>query len=488
MKLIATLSLIVITFTILSCSKKQDQDNPVTPVNNAITLTGINNADSLKGTVSAQIAATGNQPQKIEVFANDSLIASATKAPYNLQWNTLGVVNGTYKIKTVATYDGGKQVEVSLNVVVKNILMTLETDPKVNSIYTNVMYIVTDSAGNLLNNIKYNGTDRIIEVAASHPYIKNRFSVFEVKTDINSQTFITGYMSIPRGSTWNLRGISENLNPVLSGANINFTNTPVFNRMTISSDLFGRTYTALPVTISYYGTSPTGKLLVQYVDNSSNGYYGFFNIDTTKSSTTMSLRDSIFKASIKQTASVSGGATDVNFNIYGKSDKNYDSFYVIDNGFYQGGNFTYFYPDGNYLTDFKSQVYYHQNGWTYSYTYKSLIPQAIAPFGTTANISNKTLNGFSFTAQGNLDYYSVNFNNTPAKAYIKIYSTSAYRSFQFPDILKLTNLSAVSLADFKISSFSLFKTTGFDEKKLFYYDNDFPSISVESQTAIQYFQ
>jgi hypothetical protein len=60
--------------------------------NSAISITGIHEADTLKGTISAQIAIAGlTQLSKIEVYANDSLVATSNKAPYSLQWNTLGV-------------------------------------------------------------------------------------------------------------------------------------------------------------------------------------------------------------------------------------------------------------------------------------------------------------------------------------------------------------------------------------------------------------
>jgi hypothetical protein len=486
MKLIATLFLLVTVLTFFSCSKRQDA--MVAPIG-TISITGIHEADSLKGTISAQIAIAGStQANKIEVYLNDSLIATGNKAPYNLQWNTLGVTNGNYKLKAIAYDNTGKQTQIALDVIVKNILITLEIDPKVNGLYSNVMYIVSDSAGNILNSIKYNGTDKYIALAAAHAYLKDKFSIFEVKTDLTSQTFITSYLNIPRRSVWDLRGITINTNPSFAATNLSFTNIPAFSRITISTDEFGLTFTTPSSisTVTNYGLSPTGKQLVQYVDNNNNGHFGFFSIDTTKTSTIMNLADSVFNTSVKKTITISG-ATNVNFSIYGRSDKNYDSYYTLDNAYTQGTNLNYFYPDGNYLTDFKSNIYYNQNGWTYTNVYNSLIPQTITPFGTTASVNNKTLSGFNFTSQGSFDYYSVNFADASARIFIRVFSTSAYHSFQFPDILKLTNFPTVLLTDFKIVSFGMFKTPGFDASRLYYYTNEFPALSIPSQSATQYF-
>ncbi|HTD41481.1 MAG TPA: Ig-like domain-containing protein [Mucilaginibacter sp.] len=488
MKSILTITFIVVATIFFSCSKKQD--NNVPPAIGAISMTGVHEADTLKGTLATQVVVSGStQPTKIEVYANDTLITTVSKAPYNLQWNTLGVNNGNYKLKAIAYDNVGKQTQATLDVVVHNILVTLLVDPKINSLYGNIMYIVTDSAGSVLNSIKYNGTDNYIAVAATHPDIKSRCSVFEVKTDINAQTYVTAYMSIPKGSSWNLRGITPHINPSFAATNLSFTNIPAFTRMTISSDAFGITYTS-PSTIPYitnYGLTPTGKQLVQYVDNNNNGYYAFFNVDTTKQSTSFNLGDSTFHPSIKKTITING-ATSGNSYLYGRSDLNYESYYAIDINSFQGSTFSYFYPDGGYLTDYKSSIYYIQNGWTYINVYAGLLPQNITPFGTTSNITSNSLSSFTFSSQGGLDYYSVNFWDAIDKANITVFNTAAHPAFQFPDILKLTNLSNAPISNFKIHSFTMYKTPGFDETKLFYYSpNDFPSLSLPSQSATQYF-
>ena len=180
MKSILTITIIVVATIFFSCSKKQD--NNVQPALGAISISGTHEADTIKGVLSAQIAVSGSvQPTKIEVYANDSLLTTVTKVPYNVQWNTFGVNNGNYKLKAIAYDNSGKQTQTTLNVVVHNVLVTLLIDPHINSIYSSVMYIVTDSAGTVLNSIKYNGTDKYIYVTTTHPDPKSRCSVFEVK-------------------------------------------------------------------------------------------------------------------------------------------------------------------------------------------------------------------------------------------------------------------------------------------------------------------
>jgi hypothetical protein len=347
------------------------------------------------------------------------------------------------------------------------------------------MYIVTDSAGTVLNSIKYNGTDKYIVVTATHPNLKSRCSAFEVKTNsFGGQTYITAYMNIPKGSVWNLRGITENLDPKISNAKINLTNIPSFSRLTTSSDLYGFTYTnATDIgNVTNFLFSRTGKQYVQYIDNSGNGHYHFFDVDTINKNNIIDLAANNFQPSIKKTITANG-ATSINIYLSGKSDKNYDDYYLLDSYYVNGPGLSYYYPDGTYITNYTSQVDYTQNGWNYSNVYTGLPPETIAPFGTTAAVVSSSLSPFSFSAQGTLDYYSASFYSASNNAYIAIYSPSAYKSVQFPDILKLTNLSGVSINNFKIVSFSMYKTPGFDESKLFYYTNEYPGIVIPSQSA-----
>jgi hypothetical protein len=488
MKLIATLFLLVTVLTFFSCSKKQDA--VVVPIG-TISITGIHEADTLKGTISAQIAIAGStQANKIEVYLNDSLIATGNKAPYNLQWNTLGVTNGNYKLKAIAYDNTGKQTQVALDVIVKNILITLEIDPKINGMYSNVMYIVSDSDGTVLNSIKYNGSDKFIQIGGTHPSLKSRCAVFEVRTDKNLSTYVTGYMSIPKGSIWDLRFPLNNTNPSNVSANLTFSNFPAFKRLTLSSDVYGLTYTS-PQNIypsTGYGFTPTGKLFVQYIDNTDNGYYTLMNIDATKSSSTIDLAANTYKPSLKKAITIAGASL-VYPSIYGKYDANYDSYYLLDNAYFQGSNAEYFYPDGVF-TQYKASIFYNYNNMDCISTYSELPPQNIVPFGASATVTNSALTNFSFTSQGSIDYYCAVFQNASINRYIQIFSPSTFNSFKFPDILKLTNLSNMTAGDFKLSSFIMFKTPGFNESKLLSYYNPstFSQLSLPSQSATQYFQ
>jgi len=357
MKFVLPLFILISVF-IFSC-KKQGSDGPSV---GTVSFTGLHSGDTVKWTLSAQLTTSGGPSiNKIEVYANDSLIATTNTAPYALKWNTFAVNNGNYKLKAVAYESNGKQVEASLDVVVSNILVTLQIDPNINSIYTNIIYIVTDSAGNVLTSVKYNG-ESIIPIVSPHPDPKSRCSVFEVKTDPSIQTYITGYMSIPKGGFWDLRGINTNPDKWYNET-LNFTNFPSFSRMIVSTDEIGFSFqTPQQVgNITNYGFSATTKEFVQYVDPDNNGHYGFFPPDITRSATTMNLKDSTFNNSIKKSLTING-ATVFSLSLYGRGNENYYSYYLLDQVYSQNSNLSYFYPNSNDIKDYICNIYYEQNG------------------------------------------------------------------------------------------------------------------------------
>lgn len=476
---------VLISVFIFSC-KKQGSDGPSV---GTITFTGLHTGDTVKGTLSAQLTTTGGPAiNKIAVYANDSLIATINTAPYILTWNSLGVNNGSYKLKAVAYESNGKQAEASLNVVVSNILITLQVDPNINSIYTDIIYVVTDSAGSVLTSVKYNG-ESTIPIVSPYPDRKSRCSVFEVKTDPSLQTYITGYMSIPKGGVWDLRGIGNTNPDHWYNASLNFTNFPAFSRMIVSTDEIGFSFqTPQQVgNITNYGFSATTKEFVQYVDPSDNGHYGFFPLDITRSATTMSLKDSTFNNSTKKTLTING-ATTFSLGLYGRGNDNYYSYYLLDQVYSQSSGLSYFYPNSNDVKDYICNVYYEQNGWAFSTDYASLPPDVIPGFGTAATINNNSLSSFSFTPQGDLDYYSASFSDVADKVYATIFSPSAFTSFKFPQILNLTNIPSLPVSNLKPFSFTMFKMAGFIESKLPYYNpNEFPALTFPSQSATKYF-
>ena len=46
---------------------------------------------------------------KVDIYANDTLLASPAQAPYSAQWDVTAAADGTYTLKAVATSAAGKQ-------------------------------------------------------------------------------------------------------------------------------------------------------------------------------------------------------------------------------------------------------------------------------------------------------------------------------------------------------------------------------------------
>jgi hypothetical protein len=464
MRLLFALFFTAIIFSV--CSRKKSTKNEASPIG-TVSFTGISNHATVSGTVTAQLTvAGGSSIKKYEVYVNDSLLTTGTTSSYSFSWNTLKYVNGTYVLKGVA-YDGnGNKTEVSISVTIKNILITLNIKPSIYIGYT-TNYVVSDSLGNILQTVKYNGTDTVLELSADRPYLGQRFNVFEVRAGVN--TYIAGYFNIERNGAWNLKPIVPKLSSVYSTNNITFSKVPQFSRITASSDVFGLTFNNLTdlSNVTNYGFSPTGKEFVQWVDNNNNGFNNFFNIDPANKNINIDLSLPA-QPSIKTTVNLPPGGINGYGTLYGRTDINYDLYYLVDQAYSSGASFDYFRPAGTYLKNYGCIVSYQKNGWLFTNVIADIIPQTIPPFNVGATILNSSLPAFNFTSQGDFDYYNLNFSNAANKTYISLYSTPGYHSFKFPDILKLGQAPNLTVNDFKLFSIGLYSTLGFKNNQLYY--------------------
>ncbi|MEQ1586406.1 MAG: Ig-like domain-containing protein [Cyclobacteriaceae bacterium] len=62
----------------------------------------------------------------IDVQSNGQSIAIATSAPYQITWNTNSLPDGDYKLLAVATSHAGEKTECTVDVIIRNTLLTLD--------------------------------------------------------------------------------------------------------------------------------------------------------------------------------------------------------------------------------------------------------------------------------------------------------------------------------------------------------------------------
>ncbi|PKL13194.1 MAG: hypothetical protein CVV50_03690 [Spirochaetae bacterium HGW-Spirochaetae-6] len=86
-----------------------------------VSLTAPANGAVLSGNVSISADAADNVGvAKVEFFANTTLIAEKTAAPYSFSWNTASAANGSYALKAKASDAAGNTKEHSINITVDN--------------------------------------------------------------------------------------------------------------------------------------------------------------------------------------------------------------------------------------------------------------------------------------------------------------------------------------------------------------------------------
>ncbi|MEN7551878.1 Ig-like domain-containing protein [Rapidithrix thailandica] len=191
----------------------KDSDEEVQIDVKNIQVTGLEEGAEVWNTAELSVT-TENQEgiQQIDFYIGDESIASDKTAPYEFTWNTREYEDGEYTVKMVVVTTGGKTVEKSLTVQVKNTLLTLDInqaylDDLANSDFDTRYMVLSDTLGNVLHTvqIKQAGT---IPLLAPEGFTEGRFDLteFSLKENLELDEFhvMYSFLSLSRGTLWNL--------------------------------------------------------------------------------------------------------------------------------------------------------------------------------------------------------------------------------------------------------------------------------------------
>jgi hypothetical protein len=426
----------LISLCLLSTScKKEPEVTDVDTDSPSITLTGISDNDTLRNSHNVEIKATDNTGIKsIEVFADDSLLASATKSPLALTWNTVKLKDGNYTFKVIATDTVGNKKEQKIPVSVQNALFSFDTNGY-DRLSKNTSYIITDNEGKILNSIKF--TDLTAPKAGERTYIypKVNFTgshINVVRVQKISYYSIEYFLKVKRGhytKTWN-RFESNYSSPKIGQRKISVKNIPLTFGQSVIADISGSassfSYLSNPNWINYTKDS---KILVMYEKNSDFLYHLF---DVNKSGTDVQELDvaQCTSQALSKTFSFPTGATDGNLTPWGGPHKDFDEIYHLGNKSVNGNPVKVYYPAE--LPNLSGNTYFNYQGATHYRTYYNELPTSIPPVNFTATVPKKNLTDFSANFSGDFQFYIARF--TTSQVNVSVIGFKDQASFKLPDI------------------------------------------------------
>lgn len=96
----------------------------------AITLTAPSDNATLSGTVNLTVNATGESIEKVEYRLGTQVVATLTAAPYNIAWNSLTKINGSYQLTARLTdVYGNVRTTSPISITINNTEPSPDSDP-----------------------------------------------------------------------------------------------------------------------------------------------------------------------------------------------------------------------------------------------------------------------------------------------------------------------------------------------------------------------
>jgi len=441
----------------LSCSKSKgiDQVDPPDPTPIELTVSGLKSNDTLRNTVTVEIKAEhSSSVKRIEVFANDELVASATADSLSLSWNTLELPDGTYNVKVVVSDEAGNQKEQATSVVVKNALVKIHRDLLVGGDAS--AYFITDSVGQVVGraNFLIDGThDDVVSLYPSEAFSGTKINLTRVSTSANLIPRIEHFVAINRGAhlTKDVFGNGP-LNEYHEPIPFRVKNITEYDNLLVSTNFL---YYQFPVSPDYdyslpYTTGSKGLLLIE---QNGNARYGLFDIPAGSNQIELDAMQADLIPT-KKTIHFPAGLSDVYVWVYGKVDSDYREFYTFADKKLSGNSADIFYPE-DLVETLNTDISYTRGNISFSNSYLDGIPENIALWDIEARVNRRSILDFDMDVNGDFAYYQVLFENKPyvgtGEGYIEVivFAARGQETFNFPNIAKEINIPGFDLAQLK---------------------------------------
>ncbi len=450
--------LIILATVIASCKKDPGTEPDLTLP--TLTVSGLIANDTLRNTITAQIKAEdAGQIAKLEAFANDSLISSATSGNLQLTWNTLKSKDGDYTLKIVATDASGNKKESITQVVVSNCLISIENGFVIDQFREKTTFLVTDSAGKVLSTLKLSRNSPL-PAGRTYIYPKEAFTgkkVNVIRVTQDPQKTVRFFADVRRGEYFQGYRHYTVKNKIKVGntqTTVSFKNTTQVDELSISNS-YSQGYAGLfPGNENFKMFYSAEKSLLLQIEKNSVGKHHFFNIPNGTTSFEVDVNLAVsnsLKRTIKLPAGINGGSIQAHLRV----EKGFDDTYMVCNKSFTGSLASVFYPDG-FSGELQGTIGYFNGGYYYDYYYLDNLPETITQPNFTAQVQTSDLRNFSATFGGDFQHYV-------AEAYhgdisVEIIGSRDQSKFKFPDLSAAElELPGFDPAKMKVSSLSMVK-------------------------------
>jgi hypothetical protein len=425
-----------------SCSKEDNKDI-IAPV---ITSVNFSMNDTIRNSYNIKIDATDNNTiDRMELYANDSLIATVNMVPFEFLWNTNKVKDGKYSIKAIVYDIDGNKAESTYNVIVQNALLTINLGSEYHAPFR---LVISDEEGNILKSVTVQGTGKV-SIMPLYPLENNAINVVYCNTGTYSS--IVGFVHVKRGSEFNMDWSS--IGPVVKGVKLHLKNDIAsFSRIWISTDWAQYQITTMADTTTLPNTIPysTGHKLLLQIETNEGRFYKFLTVDNI-GEITLKLSDITTSMNVKSYSVPPTRSS--SYLIMGiGNDKDSINRYYISQGYsaLNENHLNFLYP-AEYFSRYYTYVSYspdNDNNKHYSNIYQGAIPERFDPLTATFAITSPKADNFKANISGDFDYYQVSYRNNPRTISFTVSAPVNHKEWKLPDLT-----IAFDNPDFKFDNF-----------------------------------
>ncbi len=397
-----------------SCGK--DEDSPQDNTAPVVTFSDAPSGGPVWNTVPLKLDVTDNDGIKaVEIFVDGDLVATLSDSPYEFDWDSNTVSDGSHAVKVIATDASGNKSETQITIVVKNTLISIDVpDGHVADTedYTLREFIVlTDEGGNVITYGELvNGTKFELK---SPSFNGATFSLSEVRyiregwNDNWERTDVNTFTAVDRG-TWFplLQGTYvENI----AAANLDFQNAESGASYLISTNA-DNTYeetngTQFSKTMDI--TSPS-SVFIQKSESGIPVSYRLIPSVAGGSNPTIDLSQG-WQPVTSVSGSVPEGLDYVYSDLWGYPGNTFESYFVNEGRYIPEENRLVNYQPGGAFPNYMRDYWFGKDNYVVSKSSSSL-EMSFEPITHTLKL-DMTDSGFDFTIAGEFDYSLIVFEN-----------------------------------------------------------------------------
>jgi hypothetical protein len=212
-------------------NRSDDDDDPAEDTEApTVNLTGITDGEVVWNVVTLNVSASDNQAvDKVEIKVDNTLLTTRTEATFEADVDTQPLAEGAHDITVRALDKAGNEHEVSMTVIVQNILVATHVPDDYFTVNPNRrgFIFLSDNDGGIITVREYETAGEAIELRAPD-FDGSEFSITEV-TYLNGYANARTFTRVNRG-TWVTTGVSDHnfqdyLNHYTGKVTFNFTNS-----------------------------------------------------------------------------------------------------------------------------------------------------------------------------------------------------------------------------------------------------------------------